>query len=121
MTWSKNYYPDSMKALDEDVRNKAIEIANSLLKDDYDESRAAVVAISQAKEWASKKTIKQMDGNSQHIVPHRGKWAILREGNDKISYLYKDKNKSLNKAKEIAENENVDIIIHKKDGTIQEE
>ena len=31
MPWNKNNYPDSMKNLDEEVRKKAIEIANALL------------------------------------------------------------------------------------------
>lgn len=32
MPWSKKEYPDSMKNLPEDVRAKAIEIANALLE-----------------------------------------------------------------------------------------
>ncbi|MET3321415.1 UNVERIFIED_ORG: uncharacterized protein YdaT [Peribacillus simplex] len=31
MPWNKNDYPDSMKNLDKDVREKATEIANALL------------------------------------------------------------------------------------------
>lgn len=32
MAWNKNDYPESMKNLDESVRNKAIEIATASLK-----------------------------------------------------------------------------------------
>lgn len=53
--WSKDNYPNSMKNLEEATRNKAIEIANSLLNDDYDEFRSVAVAILQAKQWAAKK------------------------------------------------------------------
>lgn len=50
MPWTKQDYPDSMKNLDEDVREKAIDIANTLVEDkDYDEGRAISIAISQAK------------------------------------------------------------------------
>lgn len=49
MPWSKNDYPDSMKNLDADVRAKAIEIANKLLKDGMGEGRAIAIATAQAK------------------------------------------------------------------------
>jgi uncharacterized protein YdaT len=40
-----------MKNLPVRVRHKAIEVANALLEDGYEESRAIPIAISQAKEW----------------------------------------------------------------------
>jgi len=52
MPWSKNDYPPSMKNLDERVREKAVEIANALLRDGYEEGRAIAIATSQAEEWA---------------------------------------------------------------------
>lgn len=52
MAWTKNNYPDSMKNLDEKVRNKAIEIANALMKEDMEEGKAIPIATSKAKEWA---------------------------------------------------------------------
>ena len=54
MCWTEDNYPDAMKCLDKDTRKKAIEIANSLLKDGYDELRSVIIAITQAKVWASK-------------------------------------------------------------------
>lgn len=54
MVWNKENYPAEMKYLEEATRNKAIEIANSLLKDDYDKQRAIAMAITQAKQWAKK-------------------------------------------------------------------
>ncbi|MDO3409497.1 DUF2188 domain-containing protein [Saccharibacillus sp. CPCC 101409] len=52
MPWNKQDYPQSMKNLDARVRNKAIEIANALLGDGYEEGRAIAIATSQAEEWA---------------------------------------------------------------------
>ncbi|CAH0347329.1 MULTISPECIES: hypothetical protein [unclassified Bacillus (in: firmicutes)] len=49
MPWSKDDYPDAMKNLDADVRNKAIEIANALLDDGYEDGRAIPIAIDRAK------------------------------------------------------------------------
>ena len=54
MVWNKENYPAEMKYLEEATRNKAIEIANSLLKDDYDKQRAIAMAITQANQWAKK-------------------------------------------------------------------
>jgi uncharacterized protein YdaT len=42
-----------MKRLAPSVRQKAIEIANALLEQGYDEGKAIRVAIAQAKRWAS--------------------------------------------------------------------
>lgn len=120
MPWSKDNYPASMESLEEYTRNKAIEIANALLRDDYDESRAIAIAISQAKNWASRRSIIQTDGNNQHVVPHEGRWGILREGNERVSHIYDTKESALEKAKEMARREKVKVIIHRKDGTIQE-
>ena len=52
MPWTQNDYPDSMKNLGEETRKKAIEIANSLLEEGYNEGRAIPIAISQAEKWA---------------------------------------------------------------------
>jgi len=52
MPWSKDDYPDSLKNFMAPVRNKAVEIANALLEDGYEEGRAIAIATAQAKEWA---------------------------------------------------------------------
>lgn len=52
MPWDKNDYPPSMKNLEPRVRNKAIEIANALLDEKYEEGRAIAIATSKAEEWA---------------------------------------------------------------------
>ncbi|ACX64326.1 hypothetical protein MHI43_10350 [Paenibacillus sp. FSL H8-0457] len=51
MPWSKNDYPPSMKNLEPRVRNKAVEIANALLEENYDEGRAIAIATAKAQEW----------------------------------------------------------------------
>jgi uncharacterized protein YdaT len=52
MPWDEDRYPASMSYLPERVRRKAIEIANALLKEGYDEGKAIRIAIAKAKEWA---------------------------------------------------------------------
>lgn len=51
MPWNKKDYPDSMKNLTKPVKEKAIEIANALVDEDYEEGRAISIAIAQAKKW----------------------------------------------------------------------
>ncbi len=54
MPWNENHFPRSMLHLAPIVREKAIEIANALLAEEYDEGRAIRIAIAQAKRWATR-------------------------------------------------------------------
>jgi uncharacterized protein YdaT len=55
MPWSSDRYPRSMKNLPEDVREKAIEVANALLEEGMEEGKAIRIAIAKAKEWARRR------------------------------------------------------------------
>jgi uncharacterized protein YdaT len=57
MPWTTSRYPASMKNLPAGVREKAIVIANAVLEDGYSEGLAIRIAISRAKEWASRRGI----------------------------------------------------------------
>lgn len=50
--WSPEYYPFAMDHLQPAVRNKAIDIANALLREGHDEGFCVRVAIARAHEWA---------------------------------------------------------------------
>lgn len=52
MPWSEKNYPDSMKNLSPLIRRKAIDIANAMLSEGYQEGDAIPIAISQARKWA---------------------------------------------------------------------
>ena len=54
MPWTTDNYPDSMKNLPKDVRDKAVEIANALLEErKMEEGIAIATAITRAKEWTA--------------------------------------------------------------------
>jgi uncharacterized protein YdaT len=53
MPWDEYRYPPSMSHLLERVLRKAIEIANALLEEGYDEGKVIRIAIAKAKEWAA--------------------------------------------------------------------
>jgi len=54
MPWDETHYPAAMRQLPPSVRAKAIEIANALLAEGYDEGKAIRIAIAKAKEWATR-------------------------------------------------------------------
>ena len=54
MPWNDERYPGSMRRLDPRVRRKAIEIANALLEEGYEEGKSIRIAIAKAKEWAAR-------------------------------------------------------------------
>ncbi|MDN4078392.1 hypothetical protein QYF52_10650 [Paenibacillus polymyxa] len=51
MPWNKHDYPSSMKNLEPRVREKAVDIANALLREGYEEGRAIAIGTAQAEEW----------------------------------------------------------------------
>lgn len=55
MPWSEHDYPISMKNLADPTRHKAIEIANALLEEGYEEGRAIAIATAQAEKWAQRR------------------------------------------------------------------
>lgn len=52
MPWTYSDYPASMKNLETEVRYKAIDIANALLDEGYNEGRAIAIGTAQAEKWA---------------------------------------------------------------------
>jgi uncharacterized protein YdaT len=54
MPWDAEHFPRSMLHLPPAARDKAVEIANALLTEGYDEGRAIRVAIAQAKRWGER-------------------------------------------------------------------
>lgn len=54
MPWTTTDYPASMKNLTKEVRNKAIEIANALLEEGYEEGRAIAIGTAKAEEWGAR-------------------------------------------------------------------
>ncbi|MFC0393717.1 DUF2188 domain-containing protein [Paenibacillus mendelii] len=110
MPWTKSDYPDSLKNFEPRVRNKAVEIANALLDDGYEEGRAIAIATAQAKEWDENHPDhrhnhgKKVPGADRHlhVVPHDGQWAIKREGIDEPKELFATKADAVEKAQQLA-------------------
>lgn len=144
MPWDTNDYPSSLKNLDIAIQKKAIEIANAMIEDGYQEGQAIPIATEQAKKWydnaseheinrviqMSDQDLKEMDdrrptGNpelmekGEHVIPHEDGWSVKAQNAKQPSDVFSTKEKAIQLAEEIAENKQTSVIIHKQDGTIQ--
>lgn len=54
MPWTMIDYPSSLKNLNKATKKKAIDIANALVDEGYNENKAIPIATKQAKEWYNK-------------------------------------------------------------------
>lgn len=61
-----------------------------------------------------------MSGKNQHVVPTpKGKWGVRGEGNSKITKETSTQTKAIDIARGIAKNQESEVVIHRKDGTIR--
>ncbi|MBR7552645.1 DUF2188 domain-containing protein [Allobacillus sp. GCM10007491] len=145
MPWDKNDYPSSLKNFDEATRNKAIEIANAMIEEGYDENRAIPIATDQAKEWAdgaskdekdemkniSNSTLKDHEedeydtdldllDNDVLVKPHEDGWAAQTVGAERADQVFDKKEDAIERAKEIAENKESKVLVQDKDGNKQD-
>ncbi|MEF3310433.1 DUF2188 domain-containing protein [Paenibacillus sp. GYB004] len=122
MPWTKRNYPPSLKNFEPRVRGKAVEIANALLEEGYEEGRAIAIATSQAKEWNENHPEQDAASGAAinlRVVPHEGSWAIKRQGSRQPEAVAPTKEAAENKAKQIASDENICVIVHRRDGTVE--
>lgn len=58
-------------------------------------------------------------GKNQHVVPVNGKWGVKGEGNEKYTSLFPTQAEAIEKAREIARNQQSELFIHGRDGQIR--
>lgn len=138
MPWTKSDYPDSMKNLNEYTRLKAIDIANAMVEDGYEEKRAISIAINQAKEWYEDASNKEKsDLKEKDITDHKKdenssvglkdedviveyseedkSWRVISKGAKRSDSLHNTKKEAVKRAEEIIEYRDAKIIKKKKD------
>lgn len=59
-------------------------------------------------------------GKNVHVVPHPEGWAELKEGNQRPSKLFDTQKEAIKHARQSAQNEKSELIIHSKNGAIRE-
>lgn len=55
-----------------------------------------------------------------HVVPHSDGWAVKKEGGDRASSVHPTKRDALEQARDQGRREQVEVVIHRKDGRIQD-
>lgn len=61
-----------------------------------------------------------MSKKDVHVVPHPEGWAVKVEGNDRASSVHDTKDQALDSGRDRAKRDEVELVIHRKDGTIQD-
>ena len=57
---------------------------------------------------------------NQHVVPHENGWAVKGAGNEKYTAIYDNQQDAIDRARDIAINNQSSVIIHRKDGSIRD-
>lgn len=61
-----------------------------------------------------------MSKKGQHVVPSGDKWSVVRAGAARASGIYKTQKEAIEKATDIARNQQTELYIHGRDGRIRE-
>lgn len=60
------------------------------------------------------------DGETHHIVPHKSGWALRREGAQRVSAVFSTKDEALEHGRGLARHEQSKLVVHGRDGTVEE-
>lgn len=58
-------------------------------------------------------------GKNQHVVQHPNGWAVIGAGNSRVTSTFKTQKEAIERAEEIARNQQSDTKIHGRDGQIR--
>ena len=61
-----------------------------------------------------------MAGKNQHVVPHQGRWAVKGGGNQRATSVYDTQQQAIDAARDIARNQQSELVIHRPDGRIRD-
>ncbi|MGB6409488.1 MAG: DUF2188 domain-containing protein [Planococcus donghaensis] len=116
MPWNKKDYPDSFKNLTDDVRDKAIEIANALLRDGYEEGRAIPIALEQAKKTENS----DEDRPVYEIKKHDEGWQLKKKDSKKAILIEETKESLMGEAKRYVNRNHGELHIYTEDGSLSD-
>ncbi len=61
-----------------------------------------------------------MARNNQHVVPNGKGWGVRGEGKERLTAITRTQQEAIQKAIEIAKNQNSEVVIHGRDGKIRD-
>lgn len=59
-------------------------------------------------------------GKNQHITPKDGKWQVIGSGNSKATKIFNTQKEAIDYGKNIAINQQSELVIHNKQGRIRD-
>lgn len=59
-------------------------------------------------------------GKNQHVVPHEDGWAVRGEGNSRVTSKHETQGDAQSAARQIAINQQSEVVIHRPDGRIRD-
>ncbi len=59
-------------------------------------------------------------GRNQHVVPHKGRWAVRGENNTKVTSTHDTQANAIDAARNIAINQGSEVVIHRPNGRIRD-
>jgi uncharacterized protein YdaT len=59
-------------------------------------------------------------GKNQHVVPHPDGWAVKGAGNTKSTSIHPTQKEAIERARDIAINQESEVVIHGRDGKIRD-
>ena len=62
----------------------------------------------------------KMSKKDIHVVPHKDGWATKKEGSQRAGGVYDTKQEALDAGRQQAKREQVEVVIHKQNGRIQD-
>ena len=57
---------------------------------------------------------------NQHVVPNKGNWQVKREGAERATKNFNRQQDAINYARNIAINQQSELVIHRRNGTIRD-
>jgi len=57
---------------------------------------------------------------NQHVVPHAGRWAVMGEGDKRVTSTHDTQDEAIERARRIATRERSEVVIHRPDGRIRD-
>ncbi len=61
-----------------------------------------------------------MGSKNQHVVPHERGWAVQGAGNERATSVHSTQSQAIERAREIAQNQQSELLIHGRNGRIRE-
>ncbi|MDZ7854776.1 DUF2188 domain-containing protein [Sphaerotilus sp.] len=60
-----------------------------------------------------------MSKRNQHVVPHEDGWAVRGAGTERVTQVFDHKQDAVSRAREIAKNQQTELVVHGQNGQIQ--